>query len=223
MTLEKLTIKYEEGRVGSFTGRIEALFNPSDLSFSRNLKWLQMGAAAAEAARQISFAERELENLTVQLFFDTYEGARAAPRLLGGSVPTSVVPYLSAIERLASIDQELHRPPVCQIGWGKQALFTGVLTFTKRNLALFLEDGTPVRATVDCTFLQYEEGGTAESELHSPDVAKKYTFQRGDTLRLIASRQYDDPSLWRKIAESNGIDDPRRVEPGRVLLIPKVS
>jgi nucleoid-associated protein YgaU len=227
MTLEKLTIQYEVKQAGSFTGTIRALFNPSDLSFSRNLRWSQTAPAAVASRHRVTFEERELSTLAVNLFFDTYEnapsGGFAGTKLFSSSKPQSVVPYLDALARLAAIDQELHRPPVCKLRWGKQDLFTGVLTYTKQNLVLFLEDGTPVRATVDCTFLECEEGGDVDSELHSPDVAKKYTLQQGDTLSMIAYRQYNDASLWRRIAEANGIDDPRRLSPGRVILIPKVS
>jgi len=56
----------------------------------------------------------------------------------------------------------------------------------------------------------------------SPDHAKVYTVQRGDTLQAIAYREYDNPSEWRRIAEANAVDDPLALEPGTRLLVPPI-
>jgi nucleoid-associated protein YgaU len=42
----------------------------------------------------------------------------------------------------------------------------------------------------------------------------------GDTLALLAWREYGDPAAWRDIARANGIDDPMRLAPGTELLLP---
>jgi nucleoid-associated protein YgaU len=57
----------------------------------------------------------------------------------------------------------------------------------------------------------------------SPDVEKQYVVRRGDTLSNIAAAVYRDASLWREIARANGIRDPRTIDPGRVLLLPRVD
>lgn len=43
-----------------------------------------------------------------------------------------------------------------------------------------------------------------------------------DTISLLAHRHYDDWRLWRLIAEKNNLRDVRRIEPGTVLLIPRI-
>ena len=43
----------------------------------------------------------------------------------------------------------------------------------------------------------------------------------GQRLDELASRYYGDASLWRLIAEANGIDDPLSVPAGQVLRIPR--
>jgi nucleoid-associated protein YgaU len=47
-----------------------------------------------------------------------------------------------------------------------------------------------------------------------------HTVVAGDSLPSIAWREYGDPTLWRPIAERNGIDDPMRLPAGTALLIP---
>jgi nucleoid-associated protein YgaU len=40
---------------------------------------------------------------------------------------------------------------------------------------------------------------------------------------LLAAREYGQPRYWRLIATENDIDDPRRIEPGRVLVLPPID
>ena len=89
---------------------------------------------------------------------------------------------------------------------------------------MFLGDGTPVRAKVDMDFI---ESTTVPEQMnlrdmHSPDHAKIVTVKRGDTLQGIASREYDNPGEWRRIADANGLDDPMALEPGSRLLVPPI-
>ena len=85
---------------------------------------------------------------------------------------TDVRLYTELIARLAKIDQELHRPPVCRLWWGRFDVFQGVLTDLGQNYTMFLEDGTPVRATLSCTFLEViPQARVRANELHSADVA----------------------------------------------------
>ena len=56
----------------------------------------------------------------------------------------------------------------------------------------------------------------------SADVAKVWTVKRGQTLASIATQEYGDPRMWRPIADANGIDDPMRLHPGTLLVLPAV-
>jgi nucleoid-associated protein YgaU len=102
-------------------------------------------------------------------------------------------------------------------------LFQGVLTQLNQDLTYFMADGTPVRATLGCTFMAYQTFDEAKaSELHSADVEKRRVVRRGDTLTSIAIEQYGDATRWRAIATGNDIDDPRAIKPGDALVIPKL-
>ena len=61
----------------------------------------------------------------------------------------------------------------------------------------------------------------------SKDEKKKqfihYTVRRTDTLEGIALKFFRDPSFWRDIAAKNNIENPRILEPGTVLVIPRID
>ena len=47
-----------------------------------------------------------------------------------------------------------------------------------------------------------------------------HVVRDGDSLQSVAHDAYGDPTLWRRIAEANGIDDPLSIPRGTVLSIP---
>lgn len=236
--LQKLEIQYEEKNVGKFTGSLKALFNPTELSYTRAVQWEQKrvadkGFASAYAVQE--FVSSDPTTLNVNLFFDTYEThtdqatlghlkAAVLPTVAqrGRSTAVSIETYTNKLVELAQIQQELHRPPQCKLKWGKYEFFAGVLTNLSYTYTLFLPDGTPVRATAQCSFVE-RFAEARRRELHSPDVAKRYVVRRSDTLQSIAAEYYNDPAQWRVIAQANGIINPRRLEPGTLLVIPALQ
>lgn len=243
MSLEKLTIKYEPLPNDKLGGEIKALFNPGQVTFSNNVDWrpdkTAMDAKIAER-RQLSLESIQPATLTLDLFFDTYEGDPQSRSLVAaassalqspiafdpGASPAavSVLKYTDAMAALTRHARELHRPPICTLSWGNWQLFEGVLSSLTREFTLFLEDGTPVRATVSCTFTEYIRlAASLKNEQNSPDVAKRYTVRPGDTLVNIAVAFYNDASVWRLLADENGLQNPRKLPPGLVLSLPPLK
>ncbi len=62
-----------------------------------------------------------------------------------------------------------------------------------------------------------------ENEPNSPDHTKAYIVKEGDTVSGIAALFYSDPRLWRPIARENEIVNPRKLQAGAVLAIPKIT
>ncbi|WP_437275932.1 LysM peptidoglycan-binding domain-containing protein [Sorangium sp. So ce375] len=240
-TVEKLTIYYEQKK-GTKPGEVKVGFNPAQLAFSTSATWEHveptLGSTSASSGMMV-FRSVAPETLTLNLFFDTYAPypsdsaggmlaaaaasmASSVTSLVGGSLtpPESVVKKTDEVMALMRVNAELHRPPKCQLMWGKSTLFHGVLQRANRTYTLFMPDGTPVRATMECTFM--EVVGSNRVELHSADVAKVYVVRAGDTLMGIAAEHYGDGGHWRLIADENGIENPRALVPGRTLAIPKV-
>jgi len=246
-SLEKLTIWYEV-KLGPFAlvsyRSIQALFNPSQLRYDNRADWRATGTVAQSVAggfQRMEFQATPPATLNVDLLFDTYEGAPKTgaggllssltamipdiPFFSGGRSYVNVKRYTQQVVKLAHVQSELHRPPVCRLQWGKTVLFVGVLTQLGQDYTFFMPDGTPVRATLHCTFTAYRtfDKAVTEVELHSADVAKRRVVSRGDTLDSIAIEEYGDGSQWRAIALENDIDNPRALPPGQVLVIPKLT
>ena len=232
MTVEKLTIFYEQLREGNFSGRVQALFNPTELEVEQSITWKKRKPLDGQS-EGLEYRSTEPGTLSIDLFFDTFEPESASPGFIGSALgahdktrPKSVLEYTRQVGQLLDIDPNLQRPPLCKLRWGKSwsslsadgSLFVGVLTSMKRQFLLFLEDGTPVRAQLACKFTELKEG----AKIAAGTATRKYTVMSTDTLMGIAARVYGDPSKWRSIADANGIANPRRLTPGRLLLLPKI-
>ena len=79
---------------------------------------------------------------------------------------------------------------------------------------MFLPDGVPVRARLNCTFIEYVD---PEQEAKAANLQTRRLQQgarghaRRDAQRDRRPSCYDDPRLWRPIAIANGIADPRAI------------
>jgi hypothetical protein len=163
-------------------------------------------------------ASNELATLSIELFFDT---------TLKGSPPENVQKYTKKIFNLTQprIGPDPKRPPRCKLVWGtiggkdSVLLPDGFLEKVNKTLTQFLEDGTPVRATLDCTFKEWAEPDKRKKEENLIDDPVRIV-RRGETLSSIAYEEYGDPALWRVIADENRLQNPRHLAPGLVLTVP---
>jgi hypothetical protein len=195
-------------------------FNPNQYTLTRKVTWKQDKMPGFSVSRP-QFDHGDPLSLSFSLLFDSYE-AKSDVRKLTGKVA-----------ELAEVIGKEKRPPVVKIIWGDDVKpyaglpFTGVIDSLTQKFTLFLDSGTPVRATLD---LGLHQAKAPERELKenprghsSPLQARTRVVKRGDSLWAIAADEYKDPSLWRPIAQANGITDPRALEAGTVLLIPSIG
>jgi nucleoid-associated protein YgaU len=210
MELERATISlYDPDSMNVYGDPVEVLFNPTQYRLSRSNQFGDV-AVPGLSASLIQFGKGNSATLSMQLFFDTYESR------------SDVRDYTDLITGLLDIDPELHAPPVCLFSWG-MLNFVCVLERAEQTYEMFLPDGTPVRATIDVTFKEYYDGKQHGANLQSANFTKRYVVKRQDTLSGISGKFYEDPGLWRHIAEENGIDDPLSIYPGQVLVIPAIE
>ncbi len=215
MNLSKLKILVEKSANPlSFdeANPITALFNPNQFLISKKVNWQDRPTKERDTPAA-SFTFGSPATLTLDLMFDTYETL------------SDVRDYSDRVSDLTTVARhgDIHRPPICQLTWGRQGVFfQGVLTSLDTRFTLFLADGTPVRATLNCSVRRWisDEDEDKQQNRQSAAVAKKRIVKRGDSLSSIAAEEFHDATLWRPIAEANKIDDPRALAPGMTLTIP---
>lgn len=123
-------------------------------------------------------------------------------------------------------------PPKITFRWGSVDLPKSVPVSLNIQYLLFHPTGEPVRAMVDLELAQAEQASTASSSTgnaptnphtHGPAGLRSHRVRDGDSLPSIAYDVYGDPTQWRVIARTNGIDDPLRLRRGSDLTIPTLD
>lgn len=210
---------------------LTVLFNPAKYSVERRVTYAQHDIQGLDLPL-MQFEHGSADTLTMQLFFDTYSGGLAAggtvdsAKLLGSSLApeaakTDVRDYTEKLYRMMSVIGDRHAPPMVKFEWGSFS-FQGYITAISEQFTMFAYDGTPLRATLDVTFVKQM---TPREQLraqprNSPDRTKFYTLRQGDTLAMLALREYGDAGLWREIARANRMENPRLLETGVTIRIP---
>jgi nucleoid-associated protein YgaU len=189
---------------------LTVLFNPKEFSIQKTVQWEPHKAPGLNLPEQ-EFTSGNPRVLNVELFFDTYEEKK------------SVHEYTDKLQNYALVDPDKHQPPVVMFQWGKIS-FTGVVETLNLRFTMFLTDGTACRAVASLTMKEWKtaQEQTTTNPNNSPDHSKRRTVKTGETLALIAHEEYDDAGEWRRIADANGITDPKDVKPGTVLTLPPI-
>jgi hypothetical protein len=220
MSLQLLTIIPETG------APVTAMFNPEHYSVSKSLQLAEIGIPGLDSP-VVQYIRGQSEKLSMELFFDTTDAG------MTGDV-TDVRDSTVQVYALMKVDGELHAPPRVTLQWGDGGQLTSygatispwlVLENITEEFSLFSPDGVPLRAKLNVTF---REAWTIDQQLqdtprHSSDRTKRHVVVAGETLSLIANAEYRDPGQWRPIAEANGIENPRLLRPGMVLVLPAIT
>lgn len=228
MAPKNLKTAYIQPTDGRFKGeKIEVLFNPAEYSIEKG-NTFQSTSLPGLATPVTQFVTGNADTLSMELYFDTYTKSSRH-----GSVTQreDVRKYTRKIADLMEIDRKLHAPPICQFIWGpplgspEGVQFTGIIEKVSQKFTYFLDDGTPVRATLNITFKEYKTIQEQLQELNrqSADRTKRQEFKEGDAIWLIANEEYGDPGSWRVIADHNGLENPRIIAPGTALELPPLS
>jgi hypothetical protein len=216
MALAKLTIKPLDGDYSE----IEVLFNPTSYSISKPVSYTAHTRRNLNAPL-LSFGGGGSRTLTLNLFFDVTERP-----VVRGRQTTDVRQLTNKLVELTRVKRKKGRPPVCDIYWGNAPAnsdfpFRGVVGNLEQEFTLFNTNGTPLRANVKISFTEFL-AWEHDWRKTDPDFTTRMV-KRGDTLSSIAAEMYDDPRQWRVIADANYLDDPRSLEIGRALHIPKTD
>lgn len=154
---------------------------------------------------------------------------------------------LWALAENAGVEQGQGRPPLVRFVWGKSWSMPGVVVAVAERLEAFSSLGAPQRSWLSLRLWRVGEpalrpaaplppspAGAAALALTSVEIPEEEILihevvgggdpaegrNAGERLDEIAARYYGEPGLWRLLAAFNGIADPTRFPPPRVLRIP---
>lgn len=199
--LEKARIIVQQTRE-----EIPVMYNPTELALNKSVRVQGEGS-------NIQFQRVSDDDLTVALFFDTYE-QRSDVRLITNKIAALTQPSVGTNVR--------KEPPVVVFTWAG-ALFTGIVVRLEQKFTMFLSSGIPVRAELSVTFksvLTQTEDLAARGYFN---CRRLWTVQENDRLYLIAWKAFGDVEQWRVIASNNRITDPlsfpTRSDIGRTLVL----
>jgi nucleoid-associated protein YgaU len=218
--LEKATIsKLTKDNSVSTTETLKVMFNPKELTFSKQNNWKQNNSPK-ENIPSGEFTGGGAETLKVQLYFDTYTSK---------DQKDVREEYTRKITRFMQIDPDTvdakskkGRPPLVRFQW-TDILFDGVISTVNERLTLFLPSGKPVRAVLDLTLTQIKDDKSHKKQNPTSGGVggeRVWTVREGDTLSWIAFVEYDNAADWRRIADANRLTSVRSLRPGTTLVIP---
>ncbi len=137
MALEKATIIVIETNE-----RIPVMFNPEEYSLDVGNTFAEIGIPGLKTP-PIQYVRGNSRILKMDLFFDTFELRRDVRRLT------------EQITSLLNQNPATQAPPILIFSWGGFN-FRCVLESVGQSFTMFIEDGTPVRATLSVSFREYE-------------------------------------------------------------------
>lgn len=210
--LKKATITPMDTKGNKIGEPVTVLFNPSEYTIEKNNQFEEM-AVGGSSVPVTQFVNGNARTLNMSLFFDTYEERE------------DVRKYVDKLAQLAEINGGTHSPPICEFTWGSPISFKMVLSNISQKFTMFLDSGIPVRATATVTFKEYisVEDQIKKEQKQSSDRTKFIVTKLGESLWEIAGREYNNPALWRLIADINNINNPRILETGKTLIIPPLD
>jgi hypothetical protein len=221
--------------IDTSTGAVyQVMYNPQELRIEQGNNFAEVGIPGLNAP-PLQYVRGKSRVLTMELFFDSYETNDDVRR------------YTAPIVQLLDRQQQTQAPPVLLFSFGRMQ-FRCVLVDAAQRYTMFARDGTPVRSTMSVRlqeFVDIQVGIRQGLFFGSPTVsaaanvalagaqgalnsviagsATVHVTVDGDTLSGIAAAYLGDPTLWRRIADANRIDDPLALLPGVSLVIPSTS
>lgn len=225
--LEKLRIEAyldAERKKKADPAKMDMMFNPATYKRSRRVVHSRQNRQGInQQGRSASYNFTSPGELSLQLVLDgTGVNLYGAERLLK---PPSVKKDIETFEKLCVLmNGDIHQPHFLVVRWGSFS-FPGRLSKLDINYTLFDESGDPLRAELDVEFVEDSEDVKAQlvAGKNSPDLTHVRIAKAGDTLPLMCHAIYGSSRHYLRVAQHNGLDDFRRLQPGQRILFPPLD
>lgn len=199
-------------------GAVNVMYNPKEITVDSSTQF-QRSAMPGLQVPVTQFVSGQTQTMSMSLFFDTYEKK------------TDVRKETSKLTTLLKIERDIHAPPVCLFEWGGPLsaepgyFFKGVFDKISQKFTMFLDSGIPVRATLTVSVSEFQTINEQKKfiKFESSDRTKVRVINQGDQLWHLSAKEYDDRTLWRVIADTNNLENPRLLAAGLEVILPPLE
>ena len=200
----------------SKAGYYDAMINPDSIKLDRSIEY-NTEQAPDKSQSSIKYQKTPGSILSFDLTLDC-TGIVDAKRT---DLPKEITQLLNVVY---DYHGDIHRPNFVQIRWGIGETFKGVLTSFNTSYTLFNPDGIPLRAKVSLAFTSYLDPVTVAKteDDKSPDLTHLVDVVCGDSLPSLSQRIYNTSDYYVQLAEFNGLNKFRQLQPGTQLVFPPI-
>ena len=215
--LERLTIQAFEAPdyAGSPVAVFQAYVNPAEFTIAYEMEYDSAQGAGTTNSR-MEFKKEKPGDLTLNFFID---GTGANGR------KENVQEKIEEFKKVTGYNGNIHRPNYLKVGWGTIEIKRCVLKSASIAYKLFKPDGVPLRAVVTANFTGNSDDQTrvARAQNKSTDLTHVRLVKAGDSLPALCFQIYGNPALYLKVADFNGLDEFRRLQPGTTIRFPPLK
>lgn len=226
--LEKLKItayrvveRKRSARIGSF----QLMFNPESIqrSFSSNFRQKQ---AINSSGKEAIYMFSQPHELNMTLIIDSTAIANvSASGLAASAIPLDIIKEVDKFKKLTyDMNGKIHEPNFLKLSWTGLDFNCRLKSFAV-TYSNYKDNGRPIRAEIDATFI-HEEPQKTRKKLEgksSPDLTHKRVVRDGDKLPLLTKEIYGNADHYLMVARFNGLNNFRELKTGQVLYFPPIK
>jgi hypothetical protein len=190
------------------------------------------GGGNQEGAQSEQFVGAGSTKLTATLWFDVTQDLGGLGATNDVRELTQRVAYFITPREQNPKDKKQFIPPAVRFVWGTFQ-FDGVMEGMEETLELFSAEGRPLRASVNITITQQKITTFAFNKANDPPkFTRRFGGAAGTSPQTPAPAGSNLQSMnaadrssgggggsrdWQSVATANGIENPRRLEPGQLI------
>jgi nucleoid-associated protein YgaU len=197
------------------SGQVQFSYSPDPYTIKKTSEFHSTSQPAASGGGTPQFQGTQAPNLDVKILCNSFASPALDPVATIQTLETAMVPTQ------ASQSQNDSKPPTVRYSWGTNIIMSeAIITGLSVTYLRFMQ-GTPVLAEVTVSLQAVPPTVAAQNPTSGALTSRRtHTVIEGDTLASISYSEYGNATRWRALAVTNGIDDPMRIHPGTVLLVP---
>jgi LysM repeat protein len=230
MKLKKLVIKAYKSRSRATTeliGTFEAMFNPSSFSQRYEIEYGK-NQGINSTNKKVTYSRSKPRELKLKLILDG-SGVHEMAILNFGRKQTVADRVKQFVDLAFRMNGQIHEPNFLEVEWGGKEdgglIFSCRLASVDVSYTSFARDGSPLRAELDVLLISDQETNKrmAVEKKSSPDLTHSRIVKSGDTLPLLTKEVYGSSSYYLYVAQVNGLDDFRNLQPGQEIFFPPLE